>query len=530
MAASRRVPPHPGRAGPARDRRAAHRRGRLHPGLPAHLAGRPELRAVRRQPGRRPRAVADRHGVARGDCCSSGCGARPARWRPGSAPSCSRSRRSRSTSRSSARFYALQSLAMFVTAIVVYAAVEAPGEPPLAPAGPARSWPSPPLLLAVYLQPTTPARLRRARALGRRRDRPALAASTRPCPAGASARGCSALARAGASSRSPRCRHRRRWPISGASTAGRRCSTSERSDQFWFYHALVQPALSEPVAADRRCSASFAIAVRPVAGEHGAAPSSPSASCSTRSPASKSLRYIAYAQPFLFVALGHRPRRAVAPAAGLRARGSAARLAGGVPQSWAAGLDGRCPARRGALGFLLLANPPGADGDPARRRHRAARAAPHQLARGPRGAGSPGSTRADIVVTTEELGHLYFLGRYDVRFSPSKLGELATGEQREFGLDHRTGRPVIGTREIAGADPRLLSDRDHRRACGALGPAGADQRRRSRALITARASRWSCRARSQLQAYVWEHPVPAPARRALRRACRSFAGRKSAAE
>ena len=89
----------------------------------------------------------------------------------------------------------------------------------------------------------------------------------------------------------------------------------------------------------------------------------------------------------------------------------------------------------------------------------------------------PWLKRADIVVTTEELGHLYFLGRYDVRFSPSKLGELGDMEQREFGLDHRTGRPVIGTEGIAGADPRLLSDRDHRRARGTLGTARADQRR-----------------------------------------------------
>ena len=31
---------------------------------------------------------------------------------------------------------------------------------------------------------------------------------------------------------------------------------------------------------------------------------------------------------------------------------------------------------------------------------------------------------AGVVVTTEELGALYFLGRYDVRYSPSKLEEL----------------------------------------------------------------------------------------------------------
>jgi 4-amino-4-deoxy-L-arabinose transferase-like glycosyltransferase len=50
---------------------------------------------------------------------------------------------------------------------------------------------------------------------------------------------------------------------------------------------------------------------------------------------------------------------------------------------------------------------------------------------------------ADIMITTEELGSLYFLGRSDVRFSPSKIRELAPDQRREFGIDYRTGRPVI---------------------------------------------------------------------------------------
>ena len=54
---------------------------------------------------------------------------------------------------------------------------------------------------------------------------------------------------------------------------------------------------------------------------------------------------------------------------------------------------------------------------------------------------------ADIMITTEELGAIYFLGRSDVRFSPSKLRELAPDQRKEFGIDHRTGRPVITTAE-----------------------------------------------------------------------------------
>ena len=41
----------------------------------------------------------------------------------------------------------------------------------------------------------------------------------------------------------------------------------------------------------------------------------------------------------------------------------------------------------------------------------------------------------------------FHYGRYDIRFSPSKMGELKPDQQHEFGLDFRTGRPVIATRE-----------------------------------------------------------------------------------
>jgi hypothetical protein len=50
---------------------------------------------------------------------------------------------------------------------------------------------------------------------------------------------------------------------------------------------------------------------------------------------------------------------------------------------------------------------------------------------------------ADIMITTEELGAIYFLGRSDVRFSPSKLNEIPRDQRFEFGIDHRTGRPII---------------------------------------------------------------------------------------
>lgn len=57
------------------------------------------------------------------------------------------------------------------------------------------------------------------------------------------------------------------------------------------------------------------------------------------------------------------------------------------------------------------------------------------------------STDADIMITTEELGAIYFLGRSDVRYSASKLQELDPDQRKEFGIDYRTGRPIISRPE-----------------------------------------------------------------------------------
>jgi 4-amino-4-deoxy-L-arabinose transferase-like glycosyltransferase len=56
---------------------------------------------------------------------------------------------------------------------------------------------------------------------------------------------------------------------------------------------------------------------------------------------------------------------------------------------------------------------------------------------------APWTRTADIMITTEELGAIYFLGRSDVRFSRSKFGELRPDQKFEFGMDVRTGRPII---------------------------------------------------------------------------------------
>lgn len=60
---------------------------------------------------------------------------------------------------------------------------------------------------------------------------------------------------------------------------------------------------------------------------------------------------------------------------------------------------------------------------------------------------TPWMTKAEIVITTEELGAIYFLGRSDVRFSPNKLAEISVDQRFEFGIDHRIGRPIIAKPE-----------------------------------------------------------------------------------
>lgn len=65
--------------------------------------------------------------------------------------------------------------------------------------------------------------------------------------------------------------------------------------------------------------------------------------------------------------------------------------------------------------------------------------------RAARGVLAPWVASAEIMVTTEELGAIYFLGRSDVRYSPSKFDELPREQRFEFGIDPRVGRPIITT-------------------------------------------------------------------------------------
>lgn len=402
-----------------------------------------------------------------------------------------------------ARFYAPQCLALFAAAVLVHAAVA--GRAVLGRRLLLAGLALPPFLLAVYFQPTSLIGMTGigAWALGAlalpwladpgvpRRRKLVLAAL---------ALGLSLLALLAA------------WRLGILQDLWRRYRwtplfNQDTQDQFWFYHAwfsLLYPSLwpltgilGLVAVAHRPRPASFALTVFALA------------FLLNSFAAAKSLRYIVYAQPFLFALWGI-GLAALWPAL----RGFLARLREGLGDHLAAlgrpyrPLAGVLVA--GAVLFLLLANPAWlrtatilAD----------VTVPPEQpMADWPKAkpALEPWLERADVVVTTEELATLYYLGRYDIRFSRSKLDELPAEEQREFGIDPRTGRPVVSTRESV---ERIL-------ACYPsgviLGPATSwDNPKLIDAeiarLIQERARPIPLPPRTHLFAYAWERPSGDPA-------------------
>jgi len=57
----------------------------------------------------------------------------------------------------------------------------------------------------------------------------------------------------------------------------------------------------------------------------------------------------------------------------------------------------------------------------------------------------PIAGRSDVVITTNALAAIYYLGNYDFDMNVSHLAE-ADPLRREFTVDHETGRPAISTR------------------------------------------------------------------------------------
>jgi hypothetical protein len=401
------------------------------------------------------------------------------------------------------RFYALQALAFFAAAAIVFAAVAAPPE-----ARPRRLGllllGGAPMLLAIYLQPTTlfgcvGLGLWAAAAIGLPwlGDRAVPRRRKLLVAGGLGLLALAVLAAAAASGvLGDLWRQYRSTPL----------FNERASDRFWYYHAwynLLYPSLWPATGV----LALLAVVRRPLPASMALSVFAVGFLLNSFA-ASKSLRYIAYAQPFLFVLWGIGLAALWSKLAGFAANLRDTledRLLWTAPSlgGWmAAALTG------GAVLFLVLANPAWVRtamllGDvtvPPEEPKANWPAAREALA--------PWLERADIVVTTEELGHLYFLGRYDVRFSPSKLGELHKAERREFGVDFRTGRPVIGSKETL---ERIL-------ACYPVGIIVGPAAHWGRpelingelaALIAARAQPLPLPAGSHLRAYTWELPAGA---------------------
>jgi hypothetical protein len=111
--------------------------------------------------------------------------------------------------------------------------------------------------------------------------------------------------------------------------------------------------------------------------------------------------------------------------------------------------------------------------------------------------------KVDVIVTMAELETLYFWQRYDILFSPSRLSEMA--DQSEFAADHRTGRSVISTTESLAEVFR----------CTATGMFIAPTQRWRRPqfieaetvdFIEQKMTRLDLPAATQLILFVWDHP------------------------
>jgi len=110
-----------------------------------------------------------------------------------------------------------------------------------------------------------------------------------------------------------------------------------------------------------------------------------------------------------------------------------------------------------------------------------------------------------VVVTTRELQTLYYLGRYDVTLSRSRLAEFS---RTQFDRDPRTGRPVIGSAEalarVMDCFPRglIVLPEHHWRDAAQLAAPVAD-------LILRRADEIDLPPRLRVRAFQWQHPAPA---------------------
>jgi len=119
---------------------------------------------------------------------------------------------------------------------------------------------------------------------------------------------------------------------------------------------------------------------------------------------------------------------------------------------------------------------------------------------------APWLEEADVVLTSSELEALHYLGRFDILISKSRPAEFDA--EPASSIDPRVGRLVISTPAALARimdcfdDGLIVSSESRWRDRGQLDDALAD-------LITRRAERFDLDARG-MRAYVWAHPGGAP--------------------
>lgn len=214
-----------------------------------------------------------------------------------------------------------------------------------------------------------------------------------------------------------------------------------QADQFWFYHAwytLLYPTLwtlSGPLAILALIRwprlAGFLVVVFATG------------FLLNSFAANKNLRYLAYAQPFLFALWGLGLAALLATAGSLlgEARARLAASLAPLPSRIGHRLAGLLLAA--SLAFLLLANPALLRSATLLAGITVPPELPPNEWEAARPVLEPLIEEVDAVVTTDELHMLYHYGRADYLLAASKFGELPAERRAPFGRDVRTDVPVI---------------------------------------------------------------------------------------
>jgi hypothetical protein len=127
---------------------------------------------------------------------------------------------------------------------------------------------------------------------------------------------------------------------------------------------------------------------------------------------------------------------------------------------------------------------------------------------------APWLDNASLVLTSHDVETLYWLGRYDIVINANRISEIASSiadpERRaEFGIDRRTGRPVISEPDSLRLlmscypDGLIVTDAAYFRRDEAIVDSVAD-------LIEAETVLIDLPPEARILAFRWEHSAPSP--------------------